>query len=124
MSPAPQTSHPTSAGSSKKKKAKSDVMEQVDQVKDEIQSMHSDAMSCHDHKHKHFIAKLDVKSEHNQDLKKYDWLHANHEHETSQATVSHQRLQETKDAEICLHETDIRVHEAHLLVLEKEAGTL
>lgn len=125
MSPTPQTSRPTSASTgSKKKKAKSDVMEQVDQVKDEIQSMHSDAMSRYDHKHKRFIAKLDAKTEHNRDVKRYEWLRANREHEVSQAAVNHQRLQEANDAEIRLRETDIRVHEAHSLVLEKEAETL
>ncbi|KAG1800091.1 hypothetical protein EV424DRAFT_1545814 [Suillus variegatus] len=118
------TSLPTSAGSSKKKKARSDVMEQVDQMKDEIQSMHSDAMFRHDSKHQHFLAKLDTKNEHNHDIKKYEWLRTNREHEASQATVSHQWLQETKDAEICLRETDIRVHEAHSLVLKKEAEIL
>ncbi|KAG1787891.1 uncharacterized protein HD556DRAFT_1311418 [Suillus plorans] len=99
-------------------------MEQVDQMKDEIQNMHSDAMSRHDSKHQRFLAKLDAKSEHNRDVKKYEWLRTNCEHEASQATVSHQRLQQTKDAEIRLRETDIRVHKAHSLVLEKEAETL
>ncbi|KAG1728965.1 uncharacterized protein EDB91DRAFT_1349938 [Suillus paluster] len=103
MSSTPQTSLPNSGGS-KKKKAKPDVMQQVDEVKDELASMHSDAMSRHDHKHHRFLAKLEVKSEHNRDIKKYEWLRATHEHETSQATVSHQRLQESKDAEICLRE--------------------
>jgi hypothetical protein len=104
VSPTPQTLLPTSAGSLKKKKEKSDVMEQVDQMKDEIQSMHSDAMSRHDSKHQRFLVKLDTKSEHNRDIKKYKWLRTNCKHEASQATVSHQRLQETKDAEICLRD--------------------
>jgi hypothetical protein len=101
-------------------KVKSDVMEQVDQMKDEIQSIHSDAMSHHDSKHQHFL----TKSEHNRDVKKYKWLRTNCKHEASQATVNHQQLQQTKDTKIHLHETDIQVHEAHWLVLEKEAETL
>ncbi|KAG1874056.1 hypothetical protein C8R48DRAFT_769440 [Suillus tomentosus] len=105
-------------------KVKSDVMEQADQMKDEIQSMHSDAMSHHNRKHLCFLMKLNMKSEHNCDVKKYKWIHTNHKHEASQATVSHQQLQETKDAEIRLHKTDIQVHEAYPLVLEKEAETL
>jgi hypothetical protein len=123
MSPTPQTSLPNSASSSKKK-AKSDVSQQVEQVRDEIESLHSSVMSCHEGKHQHYIAKLEAKSEHNHDLKKYDWLCATWEHEASQAAVSHQRLQEVKDAEIQLREMDIRVHQAHSKVLNKEAETL
>ncbi|KAG2335344.1 hypothetical protein BDR05DRAFT_954144, partial [Suillus weaverae] len=74
--------------------------------------------------HQRFLAKLGAKSEHNRDSKKYEWLHGTREHEASQAAVSHQRLQEQQDAEIRLHETDIQVHEAHSLVLDKEAETL
>lgn len=124
MSSTPQTSLPNSAGGSKKKKAKSDVTQQVEEVKDEIASMQSDAMSRHDHKHLRFIAKLEAKTEHTRDIKKYEYLRAAREHETFQATVSHQRLQESKDSEIRLRETDIRVYEAHSLVLDKEAETL
>jgi hypothetical protein len=91
----------------KKKKAKSDILQEVDHVRDEIESMHSDAMSRHDSKHQRFLAKLDAKSEHNRDSKKYEWLRGSHEHKASQATVSHQHLQENQDAEIRLHETDI-----------------
>lgn len=124
MSPTPQTSLPNSAGGSKKKKAKSDVMQQVDHVQDEIESVRSDAMSRHDSKHQRFLAKLDAKTEYHRDAKKYEWLRGAREHEVSQATVSHQRLQEKQDAEIRLRETDIRVHQAHSLVLDKEAETL
>ncbi|KAG2344210.1 hypothetical protein BDR05DRAFT_947609 [Suillus weaverae] len=108
----------------KEKKAKSDVLQEVVHVRDKIESMHSDAMSCHDSRHQRFLAKLGAKSEHNWDSKKYEWLRGTREHEASQATVSHQCLQEQQDAEICLRETDIRVHEAHSLVLNKEAETL
>jgi hypothetical protein len=123
MSPTPQTLLPNSAGSSKKK-AKSDVSQQVEQVRDEIESSYSSVMSCHKGKHQCYITKLEAKSKHNCDLKKYDWLHTTWEHKASQAAVSHQRLQEAKDAEIWLHETDIRVHQAHSKVLNKEAETL
>ncbi|KAG1810325.1 uncharacterized protein HD556DRAFT_1436066 [Suillus plorans] len=124
MSPTPETSLPNSAGSSKKKKVKSDVSQQVGQVRDEIESMHSDTMSRHDSKHLHFLAKLEVKSEHSRDTKKYEWLRSNREHEASQATVTHQHMQEVKTTEIRLCETDIRVHQAHSEVLDKEAETL
>ncbi|KAG1764181.1 hypothetical protein EV702DRAFT_1051435 [Suillus placidus] len=124
MSSSPQTSLPNSAGGSKKKKAKSDVMQQVDEVKDEIVSMHSNAMSHHDLKHQCYLAKLESKTEHSRDIKKYEWLRATREHETFQATISHQHLQESKNSEIRLRETDIRVYEAHSLVLNKEAETL
>ncbi|KAG1806005.1 uncharacterized protein BJ212DRAFT_1486131 [Suillus subaureus] len=107
MSPTPQTSLPNSASSLKKKMAKSDVSQQVKQGR-----------------HQCYIAKLEVKSEHNCDVKKYDWLHTTWEYKVSQAMVSHQCLQEAKDAEIWLHETDIWVHQAHSLVLDKEAETL
>jgi len=123
MSPTPQTLLPNSTGSLKKK-VKLDVLQQVEQVRDEIESLHSSVMSCHEGKHQRYIAKLEVKSEHNCYLKKYDWLHATQKHEASQAAVSHQRLQEAKDAEIWLCETDIRVHQAHSEVLDKEAETL
>ncbi|KAG1801250.1 uncharacterized protein BJ212DRAFT_1305067 [Suillus subaureus] len=115
---------PSSCGGSKKKKAKSDVSQQVEQVRDEIKSLHSSVMSHHKGRHQHHIAKLKAKSEHNHDVKKYDWLCTTREHEVSQAMVSHQRLQEAKDAEIQLCETDIWVHQAHSLVLNKEAETL
>jgi len=69
MSPTPQTSLPNSAGSSKKK-AKLDVSQQVEQVRDEIESLHSSVMSRHEGKHQCYIAKLEAKSEHNRDLKK------------------------------------------------------
>ncbi|KAG1864369.1 hypothetical protein F4604DRAFT_1928811 [Suillus subluteus] len=124
MSPTPQTSLPNSAGGSKKKKAKSDILLEVDHVWDKIESLHSDAMSLHSNKHQCFLVKLNAKSKHNRNSKKYEWLHGAHKHEASQATVSHQRLQEKQDAEIQLRETDIQVHEAHSLVLNKEAETL
>ncbi|KAG1884365.1 hypothetical protein F4604DRAFT_1919540 [Suillus subluteus] len=107
MSPTPQTSLPNSAGGSKKKKAKSDILQEVDHIQDEIESLHSDAMSLHSNKHQCFLVKLDAKSEHNRDSKKYEWLRGTCEHEASQATVSHQCLQEKQDTEIRLHETDI-----------------
>lgn len=81
-------------------------------------------MSRHDSKHLRFLAKLEVKSEHSRDAKKYEWLRSNREHEASQATVTHQRMQEVKATEIRLRETDIRVHQAHSEVLDKEAETL
>ncbi|KAG0691693.1 hypothetical protein DFH29DRAFT_883919 [Suillus ampliporus] len=107
MSPTPQTSLPTSAGGSKKKKAKSDISQQVDHIQDEIGSLHSDAMSRQDHKHERFLTKLDVKTEHHHDVKKYDWLRGTCEHEALQATVNHQCEQEKQDAQIRLRETDI-----------------
>ncbi|KAG1728469.1 hypothetical protein EDD22DRAFT_1015896 [Suillus occidentalis] len=124
MSSTPHTSLPNSASGSKKKKAKSDIMQHVDDVKDELASMQSDVMLRHDNKHHRFLAKLEAKTEHTRDTKRYEWLHATHEHEALQATISHQHLQETRDTEIRLHETDIRVYEAHSLVLDKEAKTL
>ncbi|KAG2061168.1 hypothetical protein BDR06DRAFT_946580 [Suillus hirtellus] len=89
--PTPQTSLPNSVGGLKKKKAKSDILLEAGHIQDEIKSMHSDAMLHHNSKHQCFLVKLDVKSEHHWDLKKYEWLH---------------------------------VHQAHLLVLDKEAKTL
>lgn len=115
---------PKSASGSKKKKVKSDVSQQVEQVKDEIESFQLSVMSRHKGKHQCYITKLEAKSEHNCDMKKYEWLCATWEHETFQAAVSHQRQQEVKDTEIRLCETDIRVHQAHSLVLDKEAETL
>jgi adenine-specific DNA methylase len=123
MSPTPQTSQQTSAGS-QRKKAKSDVAQQIDHVQDEIESLHSDARSRHDHKQERFLAKLDAKTEHHRDTRKYEYLRSAREHEASLATTNHQREQEKKDAEIRLRETDIRVHEAHSLVLDKEAENL
>ncbi|KAG1908400.1 uncharacterized protein F5891DRAFT_1179919 [Suillus fuscotomentosus] len=122
--PTPETSLPNSAGSSKKKKAKSDMSQQVAQVRDEIESMHSDTMSCHDSKHLRFLTKFKVKSKHSHNTKKYEWLRSSRKHEASQVTVTHQCMQEMKATEICLCETDIRVHQAHSEVLDKEAETL
>ncbi|KAG1769632.1 hypothetical protein EDD22DRAFT_948882 [Suillus occidentalis] len=73
MSPTPLTSLPNSAGSSKKK-AKSDIMQQVDLVRDGIESLQSNAASRHETKHQRFLAKLDAKSEHQRDSKRYEWL--------------------------------------------------
>jgi hypothetical protein len=47
-----------------------DVSQQVEQVRDEIESLHSSVMSRHEGKHQCYIAKLEAKSEHNRDLKK------------------------------------------------------
>ncbi|KAG1802181.1 uncharacterized protein HD556DRAFT_1438227 [Suillus plorans] len=66
-SPTPQTSLP------------------VDQFQGEIESLQSDAMSRHDSKHKQFLAKLEVKSEHHHETKKYEWIRSTREHEVSQA---------------------------------------
>ncbi|KAG1887459.1 uncharacterized protein F5891DRAFT_1199923 [Suillus fuscotomentosus] len=92
---------PVSTGSSKKK-AKSNVVQQVDQFWGEIESLQSDAMLCHDSKHQRFLTKLEV----------------------SQAALNHQRQQKNKELEIRLHKVDIRVHEAHSQVLNKKAETL
>ncbi|KAG1803544.1 uncharacterized protein HD556DRAFT_1437304 [Suillus plorans] len=123
ISPTPQTSLPNSGGSSKKK-ARSDVQDQVGLVRDEIESLQSSALSRHESKHQRYLAKLGAKSEHSRDTKKYEWLRDTRAHEASQASLVHQRQQEDKDAEIRLRETDIRVHEAHSLMLDKEAETL
>ncbi|KAG2029200.1 hypothetical protein BDR03DRAFT_1018757, partial [Suillus americanus] len=53
----------------KKKKAKSDVQDQVDNLVGEIGSIQSDIMSIRDSKHQQFLAKLDAKSESNRDTK-------------------------------------------------------
>ncbi|KAG2058092.1 hypothetical protein BDR06DRAFT_1033856 [Suillus hirtellus] len=123
VSPTPQTSLPNSGGSSKKK-ARSDVQDQVGLVRDKIKSLQSGALSHQESKHQHYLAKLGVKSKHSHETKKYKWLCDTHAHEASHASLIHQRQQEDKDAEICLHEVDIQVHEAHSLVLDKEAQTL
>lgn len=81
-------------------------------------------MSHYNNKYKYFITKLNVKTKHNQDIKKYEWLRANYEYEVSQAIVSHQHLQKIKDADIHLHKMDIQVHEAHLSIFKKKADTL
>jgi hypothetical protein len=122
MSPTPQTSQQTSTGS--KKKAKSNIAQQIDHVQDEIESLHSDVRSRYDHKQERFLAKLNTKTEHHHDTRKYEYLRSAREHEASLATTNHQREQEKKDAEIHLRETDIRVHKAHSLVLDKEAENL
>ncbi|KAG2089449.1 uncharacterized protein F5147DRAFT_780618 [Suillus discolor] len=107
ISPTPHTSLPTSTEGSKKKKAKSDVQEQVAKVNDEIESIQSSAVSRHEAKHQRFLAKLDAKTDYHRDAKKYEWLRDTRAHESSQAAVNHQRHQESKDAEIRLRETDI-----------------
>ncbi|KAG1804663.1 uncharacterized protein BJ212DRAFT_1304214 [Suillus subaureus] len=123
MSPTLQTSLLNSTGSSKKK-AKSDIMQQVELVHNGIESLQSSAMLHHESKHEHFLAKLDVKSKHQWDTKKYDWLHATCEHKVNQVALIHQCQQEERDTKIRLHEVDIQVHEVHSLVLDKEAETL
>jgi hypothetical protein len=112
--PASLTSRTSVSGpsvGSKKKKAKSDIQEQVERVNDEIKSLQSDIVSRHSFKHKHFLAKLNTK----------DYLRKVYAHEAMQATVSHQHEQEMKDAEICLCEMDVHVHKAQALALDKEA---
>ncbi|KAG1730362.1 hypothetical protein EDD22DRAFT_960738 [Suillus occidentalis] len=108
-----------SAGS-RKKKAKSDIQEQVERVNDKIESLHSDVASRHSFKHERFLAKLDMKKDYHWEMKKYDYLCEARAHEAMQAATSHQREQEAKDAEIHLREMDIRVHEAQALALDKE----
>ncbi|KAG2055050.1 hypothetical protein BDR06DRAFT_1046763 [Suillus hirtellus] len=123
VSPTLQTSLPNSGGSSKKK-ARSDVQDQVGLVWDEIESLQSGALSHQESKHQRYLAKLGAKSKHSCKTKKYEWLCDTCAHEASHASLVHQRQQEDKDAEIRLREVDIRVHEAHSLVLDKEAETL
>ncbi|KAG2046466.1 hypothetical protein BDR06DRAFT_977473 [Suillus hirtellus] len=123
ISPTPQTSLPNSGGSSKKK-ARLDVQDQVGLVWDEIESLQSGTLSCQESKHQCYLVKLGVKSKHSREMTKYEWLHDTRAHEASHASLIHQCQQEDKDAEIRLHEVDIWVHEAHSLVLNKEAETL
>ncbi|KAG0700030.1 hypothetical protein DFH29DRAFT_876898 [Suillus ampliporus] len=111
-------------GGKKKKKAKSDMQDQVENLTEEIGSMQSDVMSLHDSKHQRFIAKLEAKSENQHETKKYDWLRDTRAHEASQAVLTHQQEQENRAAEIRLREVDIRVHEAHSAVLDKEAENM
>lgn len=121
----PQTSVSAQLDSGKKKKkAKSDVQDQVENLTEELESIQSDVMSLRDSKHQRFIAKLSAKSENQRETKKYNWLRESRAHEVSQAVLGHQREQENRAAEIRLREADIRVHEAHSTVLEKEAETL
>lgn len=122
-SPTLQTSisaQPKTTGS-KKKKAKSDIQEQVERVNGEIGSIQLDVTSRHNLKHERFLVKLDVKKDYHRETKKYEYLCEARAHEAMQAAASHQREQETKDAEIRLRETDVRVHEAQALALDKEA---
>ncbi|KAG1778502.1 hypothetical protein EV702DRAFT_1267677 [Suillus placidus] len=121
----PQTSVSAQVnGCKKKKKAKSDVQDQVENLTEEIESIQSDVMSLQDSKHQRFIVKLSAKSENQRETKKYNWLRDMRAHEASQAVLTHQREQENRAAEIRLREADIRVHEAHSTVLDKEAETL
>ncbi|KAG2072547.1 hypothetical protein BDR04DRAFT_1116969 [Suillus decipiens] len=120
----PQTSLLPNSVAGSKKKAKSNISQQVDLVQDEIENLQSSTMSLHENNHQCFLAKLEAKSEHQHDMKKYDWLYATHEHKSNQAILSHKRQQEDRDSEICLREVDIWVHEAHSLVLDKEAESL
>jgi hypothetical protein len=120
-SPTSRTSVSGLSAGSRKKKAKSDIQEQVERVNDEIGSLHSDVASRHSFKHERFLAKLDMKKNYHWEMKKYDYLREAHVHEAMQAATSHQREQEAKDAEIRLRETDVRVHEAQALALDKEA---
>ena len=104
----------------KKKKAKSDIQQQVDNINDEIQSS---IMSRHDSKNERFAMKLDAKRDYIREAKKYEWLREARSHEVMQADVNHRRAQEAKDADIRLREVDVRAHEAETLKLEKEAET-
>jgi hypothetical protein len=121
----PQTSVSAQLDSSKKKKkAKLDVQDQVENLTEELESIQSDVMSLQDSKHQQFIAKLLAKSENQWETKKYNWLCESRVHKVSQAVLGHQREQENRATEIHLCEADIQVHEAHSTVLEKEAETL
>ncbi|KAG0707644.1 hypothetical protein DFH29DRAFT_871299 [Suillus ampliporus] len=77
-------------GSKKKKKAKSDMQDQVENLTEEIRSIQSDVMSLCDSKHQQFIVKLEAKSENQCETKKYNWLHDTRAHEASQAVLTHQ----------------------------------
>jgi hypothetical protein len=74
MSPTPQTLLLLNSAAGSKRKAKSNISQQVDLIWDEIESLQSSTMSLHENKHQHFLAKLEAKSEHQHDMKKYDWI--------------------------------------------------
>jgi hypothetical protein len=115
----PQTSVSAQLDSGKKKKkARSDVQDHVENLPEELESIQSDVMSLWDSK------KLSAKSENQQETKKYNWLRNTRAHKASQAILNHQREQENRAAEIRLREANIRVHKAHSTVLDKEAETL
>ncbi|KAG1793673.1 uncharacterized protein HD556DRAFT_1443461 [Suillus plorans] len=111
ISPTPQTSLPTSTEGSKKKKAKLDVQEQVAKVNDEIESIQSSAVSCHEVKHQHFFVKLDAKSDYHRDAKKYEWLRDTRAHKSSQAAINHQHHQEILDKEAETLRLKIQFHQ-------------
>ncbi|KAG1813218.1 uncharacterized protein BJ212DRAFT_1482688 [Suillus subaureus] len=73
----------------KKKKAKSDVQDQVENLMEELESIQSDIMSLWDSKYQWFIVKLLVKSENQWETKKYNWLCDTCAHEASQAVLTH-----------------------------------
>ncbi|KAG2045704.1 hypothetical protein BDR06DRAFT_978019 [Suillus hirtellus] len=92
LSPTLQTSisvQPKTTGS-KKKKAKSNIQEQVERVNGEIGSIQSDITSRHNLKHKCFLMKLNVKKDYHCKTKKYEYLHEACTHEAMQAATSHQ----------------------------------
>ncbi|KAG2055852.1 hypothetical protein BDR06DRAFT_1044731 [Suillus hirtellus] len=59
---------------SKKKKAKSDIQEQVERVNGEIGSIQLDVTSCHNLKHECYLVKLNVKKDYHCETKKYKYL--------------------------------------------------
>ncbi|KAG1812036.1 hypothetical protein EV424DRAFT_1349428 [Suillus variegatus] len=75
---------------SKKKKAKSNIQEQVERVNGEIGSIQSDVASRHNLKHEHFLVKLNVKKDYHCEMKKYEYLCEARTHEAMQAATSHQ----------------------------------
>ncbi|KAG2068236.1 hypothetical protein BDR04DRAFT_1158051 [Suillus decipiens] len=102
----PQTLLLPNSAAGLKKKAKSNISQQVDLVWDEIKSLQSSTISLYENKHQCFLAKLKTKSEAQCDMKKYDWLCATHEHEFNQPILSHKRQQEDRDSEIHLHKAN------------------
>ncbi|KAG1719422.1 uncharacterized protein EDB91DRAFT_1257684 [Suillus paluster] len=126
ISPTPKTSLSANlkGTSMKYKRVKSSIQEQVNKVSMELESMQSDTASCRDSRNEHLKVKLNAKLKYHHEEKKYQWLCESCSHDAMQATATHQREQEARDAEICLCEGDERVQSTVVLLSDSEESSL
>lgn len=116
-SPTSQTSFSERASSrdSVSKRLRTEVREQVDMLNDDLESMHSEKLTLYQLKNERLMVKMNA----NRQDKEHMFLREERAHERSDATLVHQRLQETKAQEIRLREAD-----AKALELEREVMLL
>jgi hypothetical protein len=105
----------------KKKKAKSDIQQQFDNISSEIGSMQSNVMSREESRNHRYQAKLDARAEYVREMKKYEYLNQTRAQESLQADANHKRAMESREMDIRARELDIQAREKDIQAHEAEA---